>query len=430
MPLHSPNGYTRIAVLPHHPTPKSHPSAPYHTVIGPQLKSNQTRTQLLPISLGHSATPGHRAPQQLEPLGRAEVCESSDKLNELQRVRDHMKVTPFPTAAVTTLHSDHSAVAPPTLCTLPRLYCSPSGPVPARTEPELRGQPHSRPSAETVPSPRRLHSVLPLTRRRRAAERANGRVPPRRRQPIGTREVGVARRRALRPLRTMRERTALSGASPAPFLPRGAAAAGSLTCGGHGGGGGGTRGPDRPGGAAERAGSPAQAGAAAIRRWKRKRLLRRERRTVWEQCGCALGTGAPARQTGVGRAGPKAGLPLFEPRGPQAGLGGARPGYELWEVAVCILCPLLAPPAGSEALWALSTLVALCAAPDVLTLQCLLGAVAPRFTTQCLGSFMCLQVLPWLFKSCLLEGRNPVAEGFNGCKRWCLSYRRVSDLTK
>ncbi|XP_040517007.1 uncharacterized protein LOC107049447 isoform X3 [Gallus gallus] len=127
-------------------------------------------------------------------------------------------------------------------------------------EPELRRQPRSRPSAETVPSPRRLHSVLPLTRRRRAAERANGRVPPRRRQPIGTREVGVARRRALRPLRTMRERTALSGASPAPFLPRGAAAAGSLTCGGHGGGGGGTRGPDRPGGAAERAGSPAQAG--------------------------------------------------------------------------------------------------------------------------------------------------------------------------
>lgn len=363
-------------MLPHHPTPKSHPSAPYHTVIGPQLKSNQTRTQLLPISLGHSATPGHRAPQQLEPLGRAEVCESSDKLNELQRVRDHMKVTPFPTAAVTTLLSDHSAVAP-------RYHgCTAVPPAPSRRmEPELRGQPRSRPSAETVPSPRRLHSVLPLTRRRRAAERANGRVPPRRRQPIGTREVGVARRGALRPLRTMRERTALSGASPAPFLPRGAAAAGSLTCGGHGGGGGGTRGPDRPGGAAERAGSPAQAGAAAIRRWKRKRLLRRERRTVWEQCGCALGTGAPARQTGVGRAGPKAGLPLFEPRGPQAGLGGARPGYELWEVAVCVLCPLLAPPAGSEALWALSTLVALCPAPDVLTLQCLLGAMAPRFTT-------------------------------------------------
>lgn len=143
MPLHSPNGYTRIAVLPHHPTPKSHPSAPYHTVIGPQLKSNQTRTQLLPISLGHSVTPGHRAPQQLEPLGRAEVCESSDKLNELQRVRDHMKVTPFPTAAVTTLLSDHSAVAPPTLCTLPRLYCSPSGPVPA----------HGTGAAQTAPLP-------------------------------------------------------------------------------------------------------------------------------------------------------------------------------------------------------------------------------------------------------------------------------------
>lgn len=80
---------------------------------------------------------------------------------------------------------------------------------------------------------------------------------------------------------------------------------------------------------------------------------------------------------------------------------------------MCILCPLLAPPAGGEALWVPSTLVALRAAPDVLTLQCLLGAVAPRFTTQCLGSFMCLQVLPWLFKSCLLEGRNPVAEGLD-----------------
>lgn len=59
--LHFPNDYTSIAVLPYHPTAKSHLSAPYYTVIGLQLKPNQTRTQFLPISLGHSVTQGHGA---------------------------------------------------------------------------------------------------------------------------------------------------------------------------------------------------------------------------------------------------------------------------------------------------------------------------------------------------------------------------------
>lgn len=53
-----------------------------------------------------------------------------------------------------------------------------------------------------------------------------------------------------------------------------------------------------PGGGASGAG--VRAGVAGMRRWKRKRLLRRERETVSDQCGCALAAGARPGNGGVG----------------------------------------------------------------------------------------------------------------------------------
>lgn len=78
--------------------------------------------------------------------------------------------------------------------------------------------------------------------------------------------------------------------------------------------GGRARGPSRAGRAAERARAPAQAGVAGMRRWKRKRLLRREQQTVLKQCGCALGTGARlANGSRGGGGGAGAALPLSRP---------------------------------------------------------------------------------------------------------------------
>lgn len=220
-------------------------------------------------------------------------------------MRDSTKVTPLLTAAVTTLLSDHSAVTPPTLCAGPSLVHGATA--------------FPRPSTEPIPGPHRLHPAPPVTHRRRAAPRANERVPPRRRQPIETRAVGVARRRPLRPLRTMRERTAHSGASPAPFLLRGRQPPGALPAADMAEEAAGRGAPISPGGGR----AAVQAGADGIRRWKRKRLLRRERPTVSEQCGCALGTG-PGPANGRWEGGDEGGAAALRAGRPEAGLEGAR----------------------------------------------------------------------------------------------------------